>query len=109
MSKPFKTLLQEASQKGGYALPHYESFSSGPPHILKWKATVHVWNGMFFDSESSEHPTIKAAEADAAYVALRELNLLPRDLRKELTEVCKLLEVSVDVGKKRLADIIRSL
>lgn len=109
MSKPFKTQLQEASQREGHALPRYESFSLGPAHALKWRATVHVWAGMFFDSELNEHPTIKAAEADAAHVALRELNLLPRDLHRELTEVCELLEVSVDAAKTRLVEIIKSL
>lgn len=109
MSKSCKTLLQEAAQQNGCTLPRYESFAEGESHAVKWRTIVYVWNGMVFKSEST-HTTIKLAEADAAYVALRELKLLPKDLRQELLTVLELLEVSsFDVAKTRLEEIIQSL
>lgn len=74
--KPPKTELQELAQAGHHELPRYETFREGPDHAPLWSATVHLWSSMYFDSEMM-HSTARAAESDAAAVALRELATMP--------------------------------
>lgn len=76
MVKSAKTELQELAQAGHHGLPLYDSYHEGPDHEPVWHSTVHLWGGMYFDSELP-HSTARAAETDAAAVALRELARMP--------------------------------
>ncbi|KAJ8767732.1 hypothetical protein K2173_020672 [Erythroxylum novogranatense] len=69
---PFKSRLQEYSQKMGLPTPEYETKQEGPSHEPIFKSTVIV-KGVRYDSLSGFFNR-KAAEQSAAEVALLELS-----------------------------------
>ncbi|RYR18389.1 hypothetical protein Ahy_B03g063009 isoform C [Arachis hypogaea] len=89
----YKNRLQEFAQRSNMPLPGYQTTNEGTPHAPKFRATVWV-DGISYTSQMTFSQR-KAAEQDAARLALESLNEKIRDDRCPLVFENTLISKSI--------------